>query len=89
MPCPGRVGRRRLATAARGRGDRGSPVGCCPSRLLGGKTNGTATRRSSACVYGSSSGGHVAQLLGLRPRDARYRSSTPSVMTAAPDPRAA
>src|SRR5205823_10674236 len=23
-------------------------------------------------VYGSSSGGHVAQLLGMRPRDARY-----------------
>jgi acetyl esterase len=25
-------------------------------------------------VYGSSSGGHVAQLLGMRPRDARYNS---------------
>ena len=25
-------------------------------------------------VYGSSSGGHVAQLLGMRPRDARYNA---------------
>ena len=31
--------------------------------------NGEPTRIG---VYGSSSGGHVAQLLGLRPRDARY-----------------
>jgi len=31
--------------------------------------NGAATKLG---VYGSSSGGHVAQLLGLRPRDARY-----------------
>jgi acetyl esterase/lipase len=29
---------------------------------------------SKVGVYGSSSGGHVAQLLGLRPRDARYNA---------------
>src|SRR5213078_1979111 len=38
---------------------------------------------SKVGVYGSSSGGHVAQLLGMRPRDPRYNAiplpSAPSV----------
>ena len=32
-----------------------------------------ATRRRSA-IYGSSSGGHVAELLAMRPRDPRYNA---------------
>ncbi|MEO7727818.1 MAG: alpha/beta hydrolase [Burkholderiales bacterium] len=33
--------------------------------------NGIASRIG---IYGSSSGGHVAELLGMRPRDARYNA---------------
>ena len=37
------------------------------------RTNGTATLRNLG-VLGSSSGGHIAELLGMRPRDARYNA---------------
>ena len=38
-----------------------------------GAPNGTAIRRRLG-VYGSSSGGHVAELLAMRPRDPRYNA---------------
>jgi acetyl esterase/lipase len=43
-------------------------------RWLKWKAAGWNGDPSKVGVYGSSSGGHVAQLLGLRPRDARYNA---------------
>ena len=43
-------------------------------RWLKSKAGGWNGDPSKLGVYGSSSGGHVAQLLGMRPRDARYNA---------------
>ena len=43
-------------------------------RWLKSKAVGWNGDPSKVGVYGSSSGGHVAQLLGMRPRDARYNA---------------
>jgi acetyl esterase/lipase len=43
-------------------------------RWLKSKAPGWNGDPSKLGVYGSSSGGHVAELLGLRPRDARYNA---------------
>jgi len=51
-------------------------------RWLKSKAAGWNGDPSSIGVYGSSSGGHVAELLGMRPRDARYNSIP---LTAAPN----
>lgn len=51
-------------------------------RWLKSKAAGWNGDPSNIGVYGSSSGGHVAELLGLRPRDARYNAIP---LTAAPN----
>ncbi len=43
-------------------------------RWLKSKASGWNGDASKIGVYGSSSGGHVAELLGMRPRDARYNA---------------
>src|SRR5436853_7519902 len=43
-------------------------------RWLKSKAAGWGGDPSVIGVYGSSSGGHVAELLGMRPRDARYNA---------------
>ena len=43
-------------------------------RWLKSKAAGWNGDASTVGVYGSSSGGHVAELLGMRPRDARYNA---------------
>jgi acetyl esterase/lipase len=43
-------------------------------RWLKSKAAGWNGDPSKVGIYGSSSGGHVAQLLGMRPRDARYNA---------------
>ena len=43
-------------------------------RWLKSKASGWNGDPSKVGVYGSSSGGHVAQLLGMRPRDPRYNA---------------
>ncbi len=51
-------------------------------RWLKSKAAGWNGDPSKIGVYGSSSGGHVAELLGMRPRDARYNAIP---LTAAPN----
>src|SRR5256885_12681608 len=46
-------------------------------RWLKSKAAGWNGDPSRIGVYGSSSGGHVAQLLGMRPLDARYKPIPP------------
>jgi acetyl esterase/lipase len=43
-------------------------------RWLKSKASGWNGDASKIGVYGSSSGGHVAELIGMRPRDARYNA---------------